>query len=110
MEGKIFNSDGQYVADIRANTIYDLAGKRLYNLRGQKIYKPTGELVGRLNSVGGHAAFATLLLIASLISYRKPDINVANRRSRPEAASRFIGSNLRQISISVAMLERTHVV
>jgi hypothetical protein len=46
MEGKIFNSDGQYVADIRANAIYDLAGKRLYHLRGQKIYKPTGELVG----------------------------------------------------------------
>ena len=53
MEGKIFNSDGQYVADIRANTIYDLAGKRLYDLRGQKIYKPTGELVGHLNSAGG---------------------------------------------------------
>ena len=53
MEGKIFNSDGQYVADIRANAIYDLAGKRLYHLRGQKIYKPTGELVGHLNSVGG---------------------------------------------------------
>ena len=53
MEGKIFNSNGQYVADIRANAIYDLAGKRLYHLRGQKIYKPTGELVGHLNSVGG---------------------------------------------------------
>ena len=52
MEGKIFNSYGQYVADIRANAIYDLAGKRLYHLRGQKIYKPTGELVGHLNSVG----------------------------------------------------------
>ena len=53
MIGKIFNSDGQYVAYIRANEIYDLAGKRLYYLRGQKIYKPTGELVGHLNSVGG---------------------------------------------------------
>ena len=52
MDGKIFNSEGQYVADIRANAIYDLAGKRLYHLRGQKIYKPTGELVGHLNSVG----------------------------------------------------------
>ena len=50
MNGRIFNSDGQYVADIRANGIYDLAGKRLYDLRGQKIYKPTGELVGHLNS------------------------------------------------------------
>ena len=46
MDGKIFNSEGRYVADIRANGIYDQAGKRLYNLRGQKIYKPTGELVG----------------------------------------------------------------
>ena len=33
MDGKIFNSEGQYVADIRANAIYDLAGKRLYHLR-----------------------------------------------------------------------------
>ena len=53
MDGKVFSSEGWYVADIRANGIYDLAGKRLYNLRGQKIYKPTGELVGHLNSVGG---------------------------------------------------------
>ena len=51
MDGKIFNSDGQYVANIRANGIYDLAGKKLYDLRGQKIYKPTGELVGLLNSL-----------------------------------------------------------
>jgi hypothetical protein len=53
MDGKIFNSDGQYVAHILANGIYDLAGKRLYDLRGQKIYKPTGELVGHLNSADG---------------------------------------------------------
>jgi len=53
MEGRIFTSEGVYVADIRANGLYDLAGKRLYDLRGQKIYKPTGELVGHLNSVGG---------------------------------------------------------
>ena len=53
MGGKIFDSEGQYVADIRANGIYDLAGKRLYDLRGQKIYKPTGELVGHLNSAAG---------------------------------------------------------
>ena len=53
MEGKVFSSEGRYVADIRANGIYDPAGKRLYNLRGQKIYKPTGELVGHLNSAGG---------------------------------------------------------
>ena len=32
MDGKIFNSEGRYVADIQANGIYDLAGKRLYNL------------------------------------------------------------------------------
>jgi hypothetical protein len=50
---KNIQQHGQYVADIRANAIYDLAGKRLYHLRGQKIYKPTGELVGHLNSVGG---------------------------------------------------------
>jgi len=53
MDGKIFNSQGQYVADIRAHGIYNLAGKRLYDLRGQKIYKPTGELVGHLNSAAG---------------------------------------------------------
>jgi hypothetical protein len=53
MDGKIFNSEGRYVADMQSNGIYDLAGKRLYNLRGQKIYKPTGELVGHLNSAGG---------------------------------------------------------
>lgn len=52
MDGKILNSEGQYVADIRLNEIYDLSGKKLYHLRGQKIYKPTGELVGHLNSVG----------------------------------------------------------
>ena len=52
MDGKILNSEGRYVADIRLNEIYDLSGKKLYQLRGQKIYKPTGELVGHLNSVG----------------------------------------------------------
>ena len=53
MNGRIFNSTGHYVADIRASEIYDLAGKKLYNLRGQKIYKPTGELVGHLSSAAG---------------------------------------------------------
>jgi hypothetical protein len=53
MDGKIFDSEGQYVADIRANRIYNLAGKRLYDLQGQKIYKPTGELVGHLNTAVG---------------------------------------------------------
>jgi hypothetical protein len=53
MDGKLFDSEGQYVADIRANGIYDLTGKKLYDLRGLKIYKPTGELVGHLNSAGG---------------------------------------------------------
>ena len=53
MDGKIFSSEGQYVAVIRANEIYDLFGKKLYDLRGQKIYKPTGELVGHLNTAVG---------------------------------------------------------
>jgi hypothetical protein len=53
MDGKIFDSEGHYVADIRASKIYDLSGKRLYDLRGQKIYKPTGELIGHLSSVAG---------------------------------------------------------
>lgn len=53
MDGKIFNSQGQYVAVIRANQIYDLAGRKLYDLRGNKIYKPTGELVGILNASFG---------------------------------------------------------
>ena len=52
MDGRVFNSEGQYVADIRVNEIYDLSGRKLYDLRGQKIYKPTGELVGHLNSTG----------------------------------------------------------
>ena len=52
MDGKIFNSEGQYVAAVIANGIYDLSGKKLYDLRGQKIYKPTGEFVGHLNSAG----------------------------------------------------------
>ena len=49
MDGKIFNSDGRYVADLRAHQIYDRAGKRLYVVRGEKIYKPSGELVGHLS-------------------------------------------------------------
>jgi hypothetical protein len=53
MDGKIFNSEGQHVADIRGSGIYALSGKKLYDLRGQKIYKPTGELVGHLNMAGG---------------------------------------------------------
>ena len=42
MDGKVFNSEGQHVADIRVNEIYDLSGRKLYDLQGQKIYKPTG--------------------------------------------------------------------
>jgi hypothetical protein len=53
MDGKIFDSEGHYVAYIQANGIYDLADKRLYDVRGQKIYKPTGELVGHLNTAAG---------------------------------------------------------
>ena len=52
MDRKIFNSEGQCVAIIIANQIYNLSGKKLYDLRGQKIYKPTGEFVGHLNSDG----------------------------------------------------------
>ncbi|MBR1155790.1 hypothetical protein [Bradyrhizobium sp. JYMT SZCCT0428] len=52
MDGKIFNSEGQYVAVFRANEIYNLSGQKLYDLRIQKIYKPTGEFVGHLNSAG----------------------------------------------------------
>ena len=52
MDGKVFNSEGRYVANIRVNEIYDLSGRKLYDLRGQKIYKPTGELVGHLNWAG----------------------------------------------------------
>jgi len=53
MDGKILNSDGQFVAYIKADVIYDLAGRRLYALRGEKIYKPTGELIGHLNFING---------------------------------------------------------
>ena len=50
MDGKIFNSEGQYVAAVIASEIYDLSGRKLYKLRRQKIYKLTGEFVGHLNS------------------------------------------------------------
>jgi hypothetical protein len=33
MDGKILNSEGEYIAFIRANAIYDLSGKRLYDLK-----------------------------------------------------------------------------
>jgi hypothetical protein len=53
MGGRIFNSEGQYVADIRASGIYDLVGKKLYDLKGQKIYRTSGEFVGSLNTSYG---------------------------------------------------------
>jgi hypothetical protein len=53
MDGRILTSEGQYVAYIQANAIYDLAGNKLYDLKGQKIYKTTGELVGNLNASAG---------------------------------------------------------
>ena len=57
MNGKILNSDGQFVAYIKADVIYDLAGRRLYALRGEKIYKPTGELIGHLNFIKNGAGW-----------------------------------------------------
>ena len=30
MDGRVFNSEGQHVADIRVNEIYDLSGRKLY--------------------------------------------------------------------------------
>jgi hypothetical protein len=53
MDGRILSSDGQYVAYIQANAIYDLDGTKLYDLKGQKIYKLTGELVGNFNTAAG---------------------------------------------------------
>jgi hypothetical protein len=53
MDGRILSSEGQRVAEIRGQEIYDLSGKKLYDLRGQKIYKPTGEFVGRFNTLAG---------------------------------------------------------
>jgi hypothetical protein len=53
MEGRLFNSQGVYVADIRASQVSDLSGKKLYDLRGQKLYKPTGALVGHLRLSAG---------------------------------------------------------
>jgi hypothetical protein len=34
MDGKIFDSEGQYVAYIQGSGIYDPDGKKLYDLRG----------------------------------------------------------------------------
>ena len=53
MDGKIFDSEGQYVAYIQASGIYDLEGKKVYDLKGQKIYKLTGELIGSFNTPAG---------------------------------------------------------
>jgi hypothetical protein len=53
MDGKILTSEGQYIAYIQANAIYDLAGKKLYDLKGPKIYKLTGELVGSFTTPAG---------------------------------------------------------
>jgi hypothetical protein len=53
MDGKILNSDGQWVAYIKADVIYDRAGRKLYALKGEKIYKPSGELIGHLNIING---------------------------------------------------------
>ena len=53
MDGKIFNSEGQYVAYIQGSGIYNPDGKRLFDLRSQKIYRSTGELVGHLNAASG---------------------------------------------------------
>ena len=50
MDGRIFNSEGHYVAVIRGGAIYDLSGNKLCDLKGRNLYKPTGELVGHLNS------------------------------------------------------------
>jgi hypothetical protein len=55
MDGKILNSEGHYIAFVRANAIYGLSGKKLYDLKGQNIYKTTGELVGHLKSTGARA-------------------------------------------------------
>lgn len=53
MDGRILNSEGKHVANIRAQEVYNLAGAKLYDLRGQKIYKKTGELVGHLSAAAG---------------------------------------------------------
>jgi tricorn protease-like protein len=53
MDGKIFDSDGRYVAYIQANAIYDLDGKKLYDLKAHKIYKLTGEFVGNFSTPAG---------------------------------------------------------
>jgi hypothetical protein len=53
MDGRIITSDGEYIAYIQANAIYDLDGKKLYELKGQKIYKLTGEFVGNFNTPAG---------------------------------------------------------
>jgi hypothetical protein len=52
IDGKIYTSEGHYVAYVRTNAIYDILGNKLYELRGRKIYKPTGELVGHLPGTG----------------------------------------------------------
>jgi hypothetical protein len=52
MDGKIFSSEGHYVAYVRANAIYDILGNKLYELKGRNIYKTTGELVGHLPGTG----------------------------------------------------------
>jgi len=53
MDGRIFNSEGKRVANIRSNEVFDLSGTKIYDIRGQKIYKLSGELVGHFSSAAG---------------------------------------------------------
>ncbi len=53
MDGKIFNSNGTYVATVLGSSVYDLMGNKLYNLKGKNIYRLSGELVGHLAGAGG---------------------------------------------------------
>ena len=55
MDGKILNSDGGYVAYIKADLVYDRAGRKLYALRGpRKFTSPVANLsvISIINGVG----------------------------------------------------------
>ena len=53
MDGKIFSSNGDHVAVVIGNVIFNLKGEKVYRLQGANIYRMTGELVGHLANAGG---------------------------------------------------------
>jgi hypothetical protein len=50
VDGKIFNSEGNYVGRVLGPHIFDCGGNKLYDLKGDNVYKLSGELVGHFSA------------------------------------------------------------